>query len=197
MGASEGEPYEAERHLTLGTKDSAQHLARMEYDWYESDASHTAGLYIARAVFPLLLVGNLRAASQALLLFTSRLSQSNKSLAMQSVSSASSDVRIYPSMPLLNFISLLLLAIERGNAELFRLLKSHYAAYIQEVGSWDEPLEQIAESYFGIRKPRQSNPLFDMMGSMFGGGGGGGGTKPAPKPAQKKVEAPAPAPAVD
>jgi len=165
----------------------------MEYDWYTSDATHTAGLYLGRAIFPLLLVGNLRAASQALLLFTSRLTQSNKSLAMQSVSSASSDVRVYPSVPLLNFISLLLLGIERGNAELFRSLKSHYAAYIQEVGLWDEPLEQIAETYFGIRKPRQGNPLFDMMGSMFGGGGGGGN----PKPAQKKVEAPAPAPAVD
>lgn len=189
----DSEPYEAERHLALGTKDSAQVLARMEYDWYASDDSHTAGLYIARAIFPLLLVGNLRGASQALLLFTSRLSQSNKSLAMQSVSSASSDARIYPSVPLLNFISLLLLAIERGNAELFRLLRSHYAAYIQEVGSWDEPLEQIAEMYFGIRKPRQGNPLFDMMGSMFGGGGGASNTKPA----QKKMEAPAPAPAVD
>jgi len=164
----------------------------MEYDWYASDASHTAGYYVARAVFPLLLVGNLRAASQTLLLFTSRLSQSNQSLAMQSVSSATSDARIYPSVPLLNFITLLLLAVERGNSELFKLLKSHYAAYIDEVGVWDEALEQIAEMYFGIRKPRQSNPLFDMMGSMFGGGGGGGGgTKP------KKVEAPAPAPGVD
>lgn len=61
-------------------------------------------------------------------------------------------------------------------------------------GAWDEALEQVGEMYFGIRKPRQSNPLFDMMGSMFGGGGGGGPAKPTPK---TKAPAALGAPGVD
>ncbi len=189
--AAECEPYEAERHFALGTKDSPEHLARLEYDWYTEDESHTAPIYAARAVFPYLLIGNLRAANKVLLHFTTRLSQSNQSLTVQEVSSSSSDLRLYPSLPLLNFLSLLLLAVQRGAADLFRQLKSHYASHLSEVGTWDEALTQVGEMYFGIRKPSQGNPLFDMMSSMFMGPGGSG-----QKPKSKKVEAPA-APAVD
>lgn len=187
--AEEREPYEAERHLALGTKDSPQHLARLEYEWYLEDESHTAALYAARAVFPYLLIGNLRDASQSLHLFTSRLGESNKSLGVQDVSSDASDMRVYPSLPLLNFLGLLLLTIQKKVPELFKQLTKHYATHIKEVGVWDEALAHIAEMYFDIVPPHQSNPLMDMM-SMFGGGGGGGGAK---KPQQRRVQAPAPA----
>lgn len=188
--AEEREPYEAERHLVLGTKDSPEPLARLEYEWYLEDDSHTAALYAARAVFPYLLIGNVRDASKSLRLFTSFLTSSNKSLGVQDVSSNSSDLRIYPSLPLLNFLGLLLLAVQKGSADLFRQLKSHYAAHIQEVGAWNEALEGVAEMYFNIQRPRQGNPLFDMMGSMFAGGmGGGGGAK---KQAPRKIGASAP-----
>jgi hypothetical protein len=154
-------------------------MARMEYDWYAEDDSHTAALYAARAIFPYLLVGNLRDASKCLRLFTSRLSESNKNLVVQDVSSSGSDMRIYPSLPLLNFLGLLLLTIQKASPDLFRQLTKHYAVHINEVGTWDESLESVAEMYFGIQRPRQGNPLFDMMGSMFGGGA-------APKKAQPK-----------
>lgn len=191
---ADGEAIDAERHLTLGTSDSPAVFANMEYDWYKSDEPSTAPLYAARAVFPYLLVGNLRAANKALLLFTSKLSSSNPGLGVQSVSSSSSDLRVYPSLPLLNFLGLLLLSIERGGADLFRQLKSHYASHIKDAGTWDEALAHIGEMYFGIKIPSQSNPLFDMMGSLFGGGGG-----PAapPKSTNRRVEAPAPAPGLD
>ena len=74
----EAEAYDAERHLTLGTKDSPETLALLEYDWYTQDESHTAALYCARCVFPYLLTSNLRSANKAFLIFTSRLSSSNK-----------------------------------------------------------------------------------------------------------------------
>lgn len=108
------------------------------------------------------------------------------------MSSAGSDVCIYPSIPLLNFLSLLLLSITKGSAELFRQLVGHYAAHIKDVGAWDEALESVAEMYFGISRPRQGNPLFDMMGSMFGGGA------PAPKkPAPRRVTGLAPGPVAE
>ncbi|KAL9075116.1 MAG: hypothetical protein Q9161_001801 [Pseudevernia consocians] len=187
--AEEGEPYDAERHLALGTKDSAEQLAKVEYEWYTQDESHTAALYAARAVFPYLLTSNLRSANKAYLIFTSRLSSSNKSLSVQEVSSTSSDMRVYPSLPLLNFLGLLLLAVQRGSSDLYKQLAKHYAPYVKEVGTWDDALAQLGEMYFGIRIPRPGNPLMDIMGSMMGFGG-------SPKPKPKKVDAPVP-PAVD
>ncbi|KAK4570110.1 hypothetical protein LTR86_003080 [Recurvomyces mirabilis] len=167
--AEEGETYDAERHLTLGTSDSAQVFSDMEYEWYSSDEPSTAPSYVARAVFPYLLIGNTRAANKTLLLFTSKLSTSHPGLGVQSISSPSSDIRIYPSLPLLNFLGLLLLAIQRGSSDLFKQIKTHYASHLKEAG-WEEPLAQIGEMYFGIKIPSQSNPMFDMMSSMLMGG---------------------------
>jgi len=48
----------------------------------------------------------------------------------------------------------------------------HYAPHIREVGIWDDALAHIGELYFGIKIPKQGNPLMDMMGMLFGGGGG-------------------------
>ena len=178
---SDIEPYDAERHLTLGTKDSPEVLARLEYDWYIQDDSHTAAQYCARCVFPYLPTSNLRSANKAYLIFTSRLSSSNKSLMVQEVSSTSSDMRIYPSLPLLNFLGLLLLAVQRGSSDLFKQLAKHYAPYLKEASGWNEPLATIGELYFGIKIPRQGNPLFDMMGSMMGFGGNARPKSPRPK----------------
>ncbi|KAK2628469.1 hypothetical protein QTJ16_001572 [Diplocarpon rosae] len=183
--AEEHEVYEAERHLTFGTKDSPEVFVKMEYEWYTQDDSHTAALYAARVVFPYLLTGNVRDATKSLRLFTSRLTEANKGLSVQDASSSSSDMRIYPSLPLLNFLGFLLLAVQKGSADLFRQLKSKYTVYLKEVATWDEALTSVAELYFGIQRPRQGNPLLDMMGSMFGGAG------PA-KPQPKRVGASAP-----
>ncbi|KAH0559884.1 hypothetical protein GP486_003595 [Trichoglossum hirsutum] len=208
--ADDHDPYEAEHHLVLGTKDSPEHLARLEYEWYTEDESHTAALYAARAVIPYLLVGNLRDATRSLQVFTSRLTETSGALVVQDTSSATADLRIYPSLPLLNFLGLLLQLVQRGSADLFRLLKSHYAVHIKDTGSiWDErtapadiaappkkALEQIGEMYFGIQIRRPTNPLLDMMGSLFGGPGGGGAVGGQPQPKKVGASAPPP-PAVD
>jgi golgi to ER traffic protein 4 len=160
----------------LGTQDSAEILAKLEYEWYTEDDAHTAPLYAGRAVLPYLLTGNLRSANKALLIFTSKLGNS-KELGVQEVSSKLSDLRVYPSLPLLNFLGLLVLAVQRGNADLFRQLKSHYATHLKDIPAWSEALDQIGQMYFGIKIPTQSNPLFDMMGSLLMGGRGGGAPK--------------------
>ncbi|KAL4899253.1 hypothetical protein BDW74DRAFT_117359 [Aspergillus multicolor] len=189
--AEDKEPYEAEKHLVLGTSESAETLAKLEYEWYTNDEPHTAGIYAARAVIPFLLIGNLRSANKAFLIFTSRLSSANPTLGVQEISSATSDVRVYPVLPLVNFLNLLLLAIQRGSADLFKQLTAHYATQIREAGILDDALPQIGEQYFAINIPRQGNPLLDMMGSMFFGGGQDGGRRPAPGRAPpRKVEAP-------
>lgn len=171
--AEEHDAYEAEKHLIIGTKDSAEVLSRMEYEWYKEDESHTAPIYAARAVLPYLLVANVRAARASYRAFVSALTTDKPNLSVQDVSSQSSDIRVFPSLPLLNFLGLLLLAVQKGSPDLFKQLKNKYSGHIAEMGDWDEPLELIAEMYFNIQRPRQSNPLMDMMSGLFGGGGGG------------------------
>ena len=172
----------------LGTRDSPEVLARMEYTWYKENESHTAGEFAARAVIPYLLVGNVRGANAALQLFTAALCQDSPNLGAQNVSSQSSEAKIFPSIPLLNFLSLLLLAVQRGSAELYKQLITKYSAHLKENGTWFDSLDAIAEMYFGVKRLRQANPLFDMMGSLFGGGAGGSAQR---RPAAR-VEAPAP-----
>ncbi|KAL9080268.1 MAG: hypothetical protein Q9157_000918 [Trypethelium eluteriae] len=193
--ADDHEPYDAEHHLTLGTRDSSSVLTNLEYNWYVlTGEPHTAPLFAARAIFPYLLVGNVRAANQCYLLFASQLSSSNPGLAVQEVNSGpittfstdkstsppqpstsskppNLEFRVHASLPLLNFLGLLLLAVQRGAPELFRTLKTHYKEQLKELdGAWDEALAQVGEMYFGIRIPSQNNPLMDMMGSFLMGG---------------------------
>lgn len=184
--ANNHDPYEAERHLILGTKDSPDVLTTMEYTWYKEGEAHLAPQFAARAVLPYLLVGNVRAANTCYRLFTSALSNDKAELGVQEVSSAQAEVRIFPSLPLLNFLGLLLQAIARGSPELYKSLISKYATQLEEVDAWEEPLEMVAEMYFGITKPRQSNPLMDMMSGFFGG-------QPAPKRNPRGTDVLAPA----
>ena len=164
-------------------------MAKLEYEWYSEDETHTASLYAARAVIPYMLTGNLRAANKALLIFASQLQQSSQNLGVEEISSTTSEIRIFPSLPLINFLSLLLLTAQRGAVDLYRQLRSHYSAHLEEVMSWNKALDQIGEMYFGIKVPSQTNPLFDMMSSMFMGGHGGS----IGNPNRHKVEAPPPA----
>ncbi|PHH86342.1 hypothetical protein CDD83_10379 [Cordyceps sp. RAO-2017] len=191
--AEEHEPYEAERHLLLGTRDSAEVLARMEYAWYREGDAHLAPHFAARAVFGYLLVGNARAANACYRLFTSALADDPKAgPGVQDVASAGCDIRVFPGLPLLNFLGLLLLAVQRGAPDAYKGLVAKYASHINEAETWAEPLETIAELYFGIARPRQSNPLMDMMSGLFGGGGGGAAQQP-PRRSLRSADAPAPA----
>src|SRR6202012_3451965 len=108
--------------LVLGTQDSAEVLARLEFRWDKDDAPSSAGGGGGRAGLPYLLIGNMRAANKSLLLFTSALGGDGAGLDVFEVSSKMSDLRVYPSAPLLNFLGLLLLAAQRGSADLFRQL---------------------------------------------------------------------------
>ena len=200
--AEEGEAYDAERHLLLGTPASVPILAGLHYTWYAADSPHLAATYASRSVFPYLVLGNLASASAAFQFFTSRLTSANPHLFTQSIDSSKAEARVFPSLPLLNFLSLLLLACQRGDSGLFRQLAKHYAVHLKETQEiWGEALANIGEIWFGIKIPKGGNPLFDMMGSMlFGGGGQKPSTPrsstPKPKPESKKVE-PAPPPTMD
>ncbi len=173
--AAEHNVVEAERHLLLGTRDAALVLAELEYTWYANDEPHTAPLYAARGVLPYLLLGNVRDANVVYSRFTQDLLLKNLSIPHQTITPTTAPqptTTYFTSLPLLNFLAFLLLAVEKGSqaADLFRNLRTQYRDQLKEAG-WEEALEGIAEIYFGIQRPRMGNPLMDMMGGLFGGGG--------------------------
>lgn len=190
---TEGEAYDAERHLLLGTTESAPILATLHYRWYATDSPHLAPLYASRSVLPYLLLGNLQSANSAFSTFTSILTSTNPTLFTQPLDGAKSSMRVFPSLPLLNFLALLLLAAQKGDASMFRQLAKHYALHLKDTEEiWGETMAHIGETWFGIRIPRQGgNPLMDMMGSMLFGGGGqpkpNAGTPRAGTPKPKTV----------
>lgn len=162
----------------MGIKSSVDYLASLLYRWYTSSLSPTSdtppptdpAIYLSRGVLPYLLLHNFRDATRVHYLFTSSLALSG-TYPSQEVHASSCDAKVFHDLPLINFLGLLLLAVQRGAADSFRSLKTQYAQSLKEVPQWEEPLEQIAEIYFGIRVQRQAN-LFDMMGSLFGAGPG-------------------------
>lgn len=135
---SEDNVYDAEKHFIVGTPASAPALTSMLYAWYAEDDPHTAPFYIARAVFPYLLLGNIRDAKRSLELFTQELIRNSNGLVVQEVQSSTNDFRVFPSLPLLNFLGLLVLAVQSGGADVFRTLKGHYAGNLKEVPGWEE-----------------------------------------------------------
>ena len=169
------------------------------------DSPHLAAIYASRSVLPYLVVGNLASATTALAQFTSQLISSNPTLGTQSIDSAKSSARIFPSLPLLNFLAMLLLACQKGEAAVFRQLAKHYAPHLKETEElWTEALANIGEIWFGIKIPKQGgNPLFDMMSNMmFGGGGQKQGNTPRsgtpkPKTESKPAAVAAPPPTMD
>jgi hypothetical protein len=110
-------------------------------------------------------------------------------------------------LPLLNFLSMLLLAVQKGDSALFKQLGKHYAVHLKETEDvWAEALANIGEIWFGIKIPRQGgNPLMDMMGSMLFGGQKPVTPKqttprsgtPKPKAEPKKVDSAAAPPTMD
>lgn len=134
----ENDAYEAEKHLLLGTIESASALAVFLYQWYREDEAHTAPLYIARAVLPYIILGKLKYASRSLDVFVHEILQQTPELSVQEAHSTLETLHVYPSLPLLNFLALLLLAIPRGGHDAYSILQSHYAPNLKEIPAWND-----------------------------------------------------------
>ncbi|KAK7205969.1 hypothetical protein BZA70DRAFT_247488 [Myxozyma melibiosi] len=179
--ANEDKPYEAERHLLLGTKESATVLGNLLFDWFADESQlEMAPFFISRAVLGYLSVGNIRDADKSLNIFIERLLASGLSVERQNVTSAAGDsVIVFPQLPLLDFFQLLIKACQRPSQDLFRRLRFRYKDSIKDAGAFDEALDRIGASFFGIKVRNQGNMLQDLMGSLLGGPSGGSSGGPA------------------
>jgi golgi to ER traffic protein 4 len=129
----EDDVYGAEKHLLLGTKSSPPILAKLLYEYFLEDAPHTAPHYISRAVLPYLCLQNIRDAQLCLNTFIGLLISGETVPPHSQIEG----VEIFPSLPLLNFLSLLIVACQRGASEFFNNLKRQYALSLHEV-PWDD-----------------------------------------------------------
>jgi hypothetical protein len=93
-------------------------------------------MYISRAVLPYLCLQNLRDAQSALSTFIDLLCGG----ANIPPHSTIEGVEIFPSLPHINFLTLLCVACQRGAPEFFNTLKKQYAQSLQEVPWNDVPL---------------------------------------------------------
>lgn len=90
-------------------------------------------------MFGYLLLGNIRDASRALQVFVGKLVEGSSDLVVQNVESAGGvEMKVFPSLPLMNFLGLLVVATQTGGQDTFRNLKAHYAGKLKEVPSWDD-----------------------------------------------------------
>ncbi|KAK9240764.1 hypothetical protein V1525DRAFT_429758 [Lipomyces kononenkoae] len=179
--ASEDLPYEAEKFLLLGTKDSPVVLAQLLYEWFSEDPEvGTVAFYISRAVLGYLTVGNIRGARQALDHYLSNFIASGRTTPPKRLSVAGDDIAEFSQFPLLNFLQLLIRACQRENADLFKRLRFRYKNDIKDAfdGGVDEALAKIGERFFGIPVRTQGNLLQDLMGSLFSGPPGGEQNRP-------------------
>lgn len=100
-------------------------------------------MYLSRAVLPYLCLQNLRDATAALHTFVQLL------LAGENVPlhNRVEGVDVFPSLPLVNFLSLLVAACRVGAPEFFNGLKRQYAHNLDEVPWNDVPPRQIPGSW--------------------------------------------------
>ncbi|KAJ3333004.1 hypothetical protein HDU76_012223 [Blyttiomyces sp. JEL0837] len=173
----EKEYYEAESHLLYGTLDSAKAAGHMAYEWSEEGYCTDKGYFIARIVLPLLAQKKMKKAKAAFDTY-------HKDLETKSPSDLLGNVPFRPQVPgtseppsevpvfkhrLANFVSLLLIVVQRESADQFTAIKGEYRGSLDIDGYLHMLVDRIADVWFGLGPKKQPNIMEDLMKSLFAG----------------------------
>ncbi|KAF9997337.1 hypothetical protein BGZ79_008961 [Entomortierella chlamydospora] len=158
---------QAEQHLLVGTKESAEALGLVLFEWSEVTPTHDKGAYLLRGVLQELSMRNLRDANVLYKVFVERLPASYLA-AEQKSPDGSKSIQTFKS-PLLNLTQLLLLTCGTGNASLFKQISAKYKPVLSIDENFGHLMTTIGELFFGIKPVRQPNMLADLMSSLFSG----------------------------
>ncbi|KAI8999787.1 hypothetical protein BC832DRAFT_616368 [Gaertneriomyces semiglobifer] len=164
--------YEAETHFLYGSLDSAKLYAKMCWEWALEGYTTDKGYWVTRGVLGYLALRKLAHARALLSAFTA-LATTTADLqaipiptASTTTTGATGVVHLYRASPLLNYCQLVVLTVEKDARDGFWALRRQY----REVIDADEYLAvlvgRVAEAWFPSEK--RSNPLEDMMKSLFG-----------------------------
>ncbi|RIB14577.1 hypothetical protein C2G38_1973012 [Gigaspora rosea] len=170
---------EAEPHFLAGTTESSQSYGKMLVEWSDQDQPSKRGAYIARAVLQYLCLRSIRDAKIAFDAFVTDLSEKNPEIKAgtaqynPTITGDAIDVTIY-SLPLLNFLQLLILTVQREASDLFSDLRNRYKSALSVEPSFEDLLNKIGEVFFNIRvqRPQQFNIFQDLVNSLFTSGPG-------------------------
>ncbi len=159
----------AVRHLLIGSC-----TAELVDAIYENVKDEVKGLEegAARIVFGYLFMQNVKEARHAISQF-SRLCQSrheHNALPYEEYA-----IQIFPTLPLLSFLTLLVLCCEKRSAQAFARLRNEYSSDIAKGGEpWRECVGRIGEIYFEQRPAKGNNIFADLVGSLFNPASSGG-----------------------
>ncbi len=164
--------YIGERYLLEGTGESATVLATQLFEWSTQDPDPTtAPFYLSRAIFGYLLLQNIQSAYKSLSVFLKLLQQHNPDFFKDSVEITNSDIIITTSLPLLNYLQLLIPTCQRKAPDMFNRLNNRYESSWKLnpklSNSFQQILVHIGAIYFGFQIKREANMLQDLMGSLF------------------------------
>ncbi|QSL66765.1 hypothetical protein MERGE_001151 [Pneumocystis wakefieldiae] len=159
--AQEGDLFEAEKHLVLGTNESVKPLLNLLCDYLCEDDLNMAPFYASRIVFPYLILHNIACAIWGYRGMVDYLVQ-ERNVITHTLSSSVADVVLFPSLPLMNFLCFLILTCQRGTVDLFHTLKAHYADVLKK------SLDKIGHLYFNIPAQHSSKNIWsDLMSQLF------------------------------
>ncbi|KTW27346.1 hypothetical protein T552_04155 [Pneumocystis carinii B80] len=165
--AQEGNLFEAEKHLVLGTNESVKPLLDLLCDYFYEDDLYMAPFYASRIVFPYLILYNIASAIRGYRGIVHYLVEERK-VQTHTLSSSVADVILFPSLPLMNFLCFLILTCQRGTVDLFHTLKAHYTDALKKAPSWQPSLEKIGHLYFNIPVQHSSKNIWnDLMNQLF------------------------------
>jgi hypothetical protein len=173
----------AESHfIASGKRDSARILAVMMFEWSRGGAE--PGAYASRGTIPYLLVGNILAARTFLSQYLSTLLSTRPALLVETLTVVERDEIAVTTDPTLNFLQLLVRTCQRAGGSTPEYQREARNAWVRLLGRYQNqggPLSRpemkqaivaLGAEYFDIQPPRQTNPLADMVSSLFGGPGG-------------------------
>ncbi|XWS07893.1 hypothetical protein CRYUN_Cryun41cG0031400 [Craigia yunnanensis] len=132
--------------------DPQLHVMLAEYVYSESPELCYPGeddMVVARAVLPYLSMGNLQDANCLM-------DELKRQVASQELD--------FPQSDLIQFITFLLLPLERDALPLFNMLRVNYISSIEREPAFNELLDDIAEKFYGVQR---RNPLQGMFGDLF------------------------------
>ncbi|AET38633.1 protein GET4 Ecym_3129 [Eremothecium cymbalariae DBVPG len=161
-----GYVYDAERYLLLGTQDTMIKYSELMWDWYvQSGDDKAVGSFLSRLIFSYLSIYNIKYALESSRSFLETFIK-NKNPKFEKFEKKHATVYFFPDYSELNFLQVLLIACQTGNAEYFTSLKAQYAEYAE---SYKQELAFLAIEYFNIRPQKPVNLLQDMMAGFFNG----------------------------
>ncbi|CAG8614947.1 5815_t:CDS:2 [Paraglomus brasilianum] len=165
---------EAEPHFLAGLPASSRSYGNMLAEWASQDHPSKLGTYISRAVLQYLCLRNIRDARTSFDTFIEAVAEKDSSIksgtAPYRPTLASDPVQIsLYTIPLLNFLQLLILTVQRDARDLFTKLRTKYSSSLAVEPSFDDLLNKIGEVFFDIKlqKPQQYNLLQDLMNSFL------------------------------